>query len=54
MEKVYNLGACLLKTGACVIQVQCNVSACFRNWKHACLIQVACLIEVATKKGSTG
>ena len=25
----------------------------FGNWLHACLIQVACLIEVATKTGFT-
>ena len=40
---------CLLKTGACLIQVHFYVFACFGNRIHACLIQVACLIEVATK-----
>ena len=43
----------LAKTGACLIQVHFNVFACFGNWMHACLIQVACLKEMATKTGFT-
>ena len=41
------------KTGACSIQVNLNGFARFGNWSHACLIQVACLIEVATMTGFT-
>ena len=44
---------CLLKTGACLLQVHFNVLACFGIRIHASLIQVACLIEVATKTGLT-
>ena len=33
---------CLLKTGACLIQVHFNAFACFTKLIHACLIQVAC------------
>ena len=35
------------------MQVYCNEFACSRNWIHACLIQFACLIEVAIKTGLT-
>ena len=34
---------CLLKIGACLIQVCFNVFACFGKLIHACLIQAACL-----------
>ena len=44
---------CLLKTGDCLVQVNLHVFASFGKWTHACLIQVACLIEVATKTGFT-
>ena len=46
---------CLLKTGDCLIQVHFNVFASFMigKRKHACLIQVACLLEVATMTGFT-
>ena len=44
---------CLLKIGACLIQVCLNVFACFGKLIHACLIQIACLIEVASKTGFT-
>ena len=44
---------CLLKTGACLIQVHFDVFAPFGTLTDACLIQVACLIEVATKTGVT-
>ena len=40
-----------LKTGACLIKVHYNEFSFFGNWQHACLIQDACLIEVATKTG---
>ena len=45
---------CLLKTGAWLIQVHLNVFA-FSGHEYdcACLIQVACLIEVATKTDFT-
>ena len=42
---------CLLKTGDCLTQVHFNAFALFGNCTDACLIQVACLIEVATKTG---
>ena len=42
---------CLLKTGACLIQVHFNVSAFFGKRLHACLTHIACLIEMATKTG---
>ena len=44
---------CLLKTGACLIQVLFNVFAFCGHWIHACLIQGACLTEAATKTGFT-
>ena len=44
---------CLLKTGACLLQVYFNVLDFFRICKLACSIQVPCLIEVATKTGFT-
>ena len=43
----------MLKTGACLMQVNFNVFAYCGKCIHACLIQVACLIEVATKTGLT-
>ena len=42
---------CLRKTGACLIQVYFNASAFLGNENIACLIQVACLIEVVAKTG---
>ena len=42
---------CLHGTGACLVQMYFNVFACFGNRIYACLIQVACLIEVVTKTG---
>ena len=44
---------CLFKTGACLIQVHFNIFVISGNCLHYCLIQVACLIEVATKTGFT-
>ena len=44
---------CMLKIGACLLQVRFNVFAYFGKLTHACLIQVACLIEVATKTDFT-
>ena len=44
---------CLLKTGACLMQVHFSVFSFFGNLLHACLIQVACLIEAATETGFT-
>ena len=43
----------LFQTDACLIQVHFSVLACFGNRIHACLIKVACEIEVATKTGFT-
>ena len=42
---------CLLKTDAYLIQVHFNVVTLHGHRTDACLIQVACLIEVATKTG---
>ena len=44
---------CLLKTCACLIQIQFNVFAYTGKHIHAFLIQVACLLEVAAKAGFT-
>ena len=44
---------CLLKIGACLIQVCFNLFTCFKKLIHACLTQAACLIEVATKPDFT-
>ena len=44
---------CLLKSGACLIQVSFNAIAFFRNRMQACLKQVACLIDVVTMTGFT-
>ena len=44
---------CLLKTGVCFIQVHFNAFAFFANRPYACLIQGACLMEVATKTDFT-
>ena len=44
---------CLLKTGACLIKVHFNLFACFCNWIHASLKQVACLTEVAIRTSFT-
>ena len=40
-------------TGACLIQVNFNKFTFLGNQSHACLIQVACLIEGATMTGFT-
>ena len=41
----------VLASDRCFIQVHFSAFACWGRWTHACLIQVACLKEVATKSG---
>ena len=43
----------VFKTGACLIQVYFNVFGFTEKFIHVCLIQVASIIEVATKTGFT-
>ena len=44
---------CLLKTGACLTQVNLFLFVMIGNRNTDLLIQVACLIKVATKTGLT-
>ena len=44
---------CLLKTGACLIQVLFLLFVSFGNWTLGLLTQAACLLEVATMTGFT-